>query len=156
MPEVLQVERRQTCGTHHSRRMRKDGKIPAILYGHGRKNVSLAVAAYAVVTDRRSIFWALTGAGFAVLALGTTLHVNGVAYPGVPMPLRFLTTWVPVFRIIRQANRLSVMISLSLAVLVGLGCADLFCRLDQHRTQTTSRWRPATATTLSTGQALPG
>jgi len=50
MPEVLQVEVRQTRGKRHARRMRKDGKIPAILYGHGRESVSLAVAAEAVET----------------------------------------------------------------------------------------------------------
>ena len=48
MPEVLQVEVRRTRGKRHARRMRKDGRIPAILYGHGRESVSLAVAAEAV------------------------------------------------------------------------------------------------------------
>jgi hypothetical protein len=95
--------------------------------------VSLALAFFAVVTTRRSILWMLTGIVFAVLALGTTLGVNGVAYPGVPLPFRLLVTWFPVLKIIRQANRFSIMISVSLAALVGLACADLFRRLQELR-----------------------
>jgi large subunit ribosomal protein L25 len=48
MPEVLQVEVRPTRGKHHARRMRQEGKIPAILYGHGQESVSLAVPADAL------------------------------------------------------------------------------------------------------------
>lgn len=44
MPELLQVEIRQSRGKHNARRMRKDGKIPAILYGHGQECLSLMVA----------------------------------------------------------------------------------------------------------------
>ncbi|NLE38658.1 MAG: 50S ribosomal protein L25 [Pirellulaceae bacterium] len=44
MPEVLQVESRTTRGTNNSRRLRKSGKLPAILYGHGEETVSLSVA----------------------------------------------------------------------------------------------------------------
>ena len=35
----------KTRGKRNARRMRKDGKIPAILYGHGEENVSLSVPA---------------------------------------------------------------------------------------------------------------
>ncbi|HBO45419.1 MAG TPA: 50S ribosomal protein L25 [Planctomycetaceae bacterium] len=44
MPEVLQVESRTTRGKNNSRRLRKSGKLPAILYGHGEETVSLTVA----------------------------------------------------------------------------------------------------------------
>jgi large subunit ribosomal protein L25 len=43
--DVLQVEVRETRGTRHARRMRRAGRIPAILYGHGEENVSLAIPA---------------------------------------------------------------------------------------------------------------
>ena len=43
--EVLQVDARSQLGSANSRRLRKDGKIPAILYGHGEENVCLAVSA---------------------------------------------------------------------------------------------------------------
>ena len=45
MAEVLQVEARETRGKRNARRMRQAGKIPAILYGHGKDSVALAVSA---------------------------------------------------------------------------------------------------------------
>ena len=43
--EVLNVEKRETRGTAKARQMRREGKIPAVLYGHGKENVSLIVDA---------------------------------------------------------------------------------------------------------------
>ena len=45
MAEVLQVEARETRGKRNARRMRQEGKIPAVLYGHGKDTVALAVPA---------------------------------------------------------------------------------------------------------------
>ena len=45
MAEVLQVEARKTRGKRNARRMRQEGKIPAVLYGHGKDNVALSVPA---------------------------------------------------------------------------------------------------------------
>lgn len=45
MAEELTVEVREHRGKHSNRRLRRAGKIPAVLYGHGKKNVSLAVPA---------------------------------------------------------------------------------------------------------------
>ncbi len=45
MAEVLQVEVRETRGKRNARRLRQEGKIPAVLYGHGEDNVSLSVPA---------------------------------------------------------------------------------------------------------------
>ena len=45
MSEVLNVEIREGRGTTYSRRLRKAGKLPAVLYGHGEASVSLAVPA---------------------------------------------------------------------------------------------------------------
>ncbi len=41
--EALEVEKRETTGTLRIRRMRKAGKIPAVLYGHGQGSVNLAI-----------------------------------------------------------------------------------------------------------------
>ena len=41
----LAVEPRQTKGKLHNRRLRRVGKIPAVLYGHGQESVSLCVEA---------------------------------------------------------------------------------------------------------------
>lgn len=44
MTEQLQVEKRQRLGTAAAQRLRREGKIPAVLYGHGQENQHLAVA----------------------------------------------------------------------------------------------------------------
>jgi large subunit ribosomal protein L25 len=43
MAEVLNVEVRKEAGKRHAQRLRKNGVIPAVLYGHGEQTVSLAV-----------------------------------------------------------------------------------------------------------------
>jgi large subunit ribosomal protein L25 len=53
MAEALEVEVRQGRGTRQSRRMRDNGKIPAVLYGHGEATVSLAVGHDALATVLR-------------------------------------------------------------------------------------------------------
>lgn len=60
----LAVQSRDTQGKLHNRRLRRSGKIPGILYGHGEKNVSLAVAADALTAAIRhgSRLVSLTGA----------------------------------------------------------------------------------------------
>jgi len=45
MAQELIVELRQNRGRHHNRRLRKAGRIPGVLYGHGKENFSLAVPA---------------------------------------------------------------------------------------------------------------
>ncbi len=45
MAEVLNVKKRETHGKRNAKRMRQAGAIPAILYGHGERNESLAVVA---------------------------------------------------------------------------------------------------------------
>src|SRR5436190_9769521 len=45
MAENLKVEPRKNRGTRHSKRLRAGGKVPAVLYGHGEKTVSLTVPA---------------------------------------------------------------------------------------------------------------
>ena len=43
MVDQLKVEVRDQLGTGHSRRLRRSGKVPAVLYGHGEQTVHLAV-----------------------------------------------------------------------------------------------------------------
>lgn len=45
MAELLQVELRDTRGKRNARRNRREGKLPAVLYGHGQATVSLLVPA---------------------------------------------------------------------------------------------------------------
>ena len=45
MSEVLNVEARETRGKRNSRRLRRSGRVPAILYGHDEESVSLSIGA---------------------------------------------------------------------------------------------------------------
>ena len=45
MAQQLAVDSRDTQGKRRNRRLRAVGRVPAILYGHGLENVSLAVGA---------------------------------------------------------------------------------------------------------------
>jgi large subunit ribosomal protein L25 len=45
MAEKLKVQLRESLGKRNTRRLRKAGRIPGILYGHGKKNVCLEVPA---------------------------------------------------------------------------------------------------------------
>lgn len=44
MTDVLHVEKREQTGTAATRRMRRAGRVPAVLYGHGEQNEHLSVA----------------------------------------------------------------------------------------------------------------
>jgi large subunit ribosomal protein L25 len=60
----LAVQSRADQGKHNNRRLRRAGSIPAVLYGHGLQNISLAVAADALTAAIRhgSRLVSLTGA----------------------------------------------------------------------------------------------
>jgi large subunit ribosomal protein L25 len=45
MADIIHVQRRQSRGTRYAKRLRAEGKIPAVLYGHGKENISLSVPA---------------------------------------------------------------------------------------------------------------
>jgi large subunit ribosomal protein L25 len=45
MSDQLKVEPRKNVGKRNNQRLRRDGKVPAVLYGHGEDCVSLALAA---------------------------------------------------------------------------------------------------------------
>lgn len=44
MAEVLHVEKREKFGSAATNRVRRAGKVPAVLYGHGEANAHLAIA----------------------------------------------------------------------------------------------------------------
>ncbi|KAA1259044.1 General stress protein CTC [Rubripirellula obstinata] len=50
MAEVLEVERREKVGSAATTRLRREGKVPAVLYGHGESNEHLAVPKVQVST----------------------------------------------------------------------------------------------------------
>ncbi|MCE9555264.1 MAG: 50S ribosomal protein L25 [Planctomycetes bacterium] len=48
MTEQLKVETRTTTGKRHAKRQRAEGRVPAVLYGHGQEVVGLSVEASAL------------------------------------------------------------------------------------------------------------
>jgi large subunit ribosomal protein L25 len=42
--EVLKATRREKLGTHVTRRLRKEGMTPCVIYGHGQENVHVTVS----------------------------------------------------------------------------------------------------------------
>ena len=53
MADVLNVSNREALGTSNTRRLRKTGHIPAILYGHGQDCVNLTIPANEVASAIR-------------------------------------------------------------------------------------------------------
>lgn len=64
MSDTLEMLARKAGGSRESRRLRREGLVPANLYGHGEKNVELAARRDAVeaVVRHGSLFIELTGA----------------------------------------------------------------------------------------------
>jgi len=71
---VLQAETGRRAGSSDSRRLRADGKIPAVVYGHGMDPLSVSV-------DRRELRHALSGAAGMNTILDLT--VDGTVYPSL-------------------------------------------------------------------------
>jgi len=71
---VLQAEVGRRAGSSDARRLRADGKIPAVVYGHGMDPISVSV-------DRRELRQALSGASGMNTILDLT--VEGTVYPSL-------------------------------------------------------------------------
>ena len=69
---VLQAEVGRRAGSSDARRLRADGKIPGVVYGHGMDPISVSV-------DRRELRQALSGAAGMNTILDLT--VDGTVYP---------------------------------------------------------------------------
>jgi hypothetical protein len=86
---------------------------------------------------RRAGVWALVGLVFLVLALGPVLHIHGRWRFGnagwtVPLPYQWLQR-LPVLNVARTPIRMTLMVTLALAVLAGLGLVRLAVRWPQLR-----------------------
>jgi hypothetical protein len=117
--------------------------------------VALAVAGLAFAGCRRQArFWAASAAVFAVLSLGPLLHVGGrwlFERDGVPITLplpAMLLHLLPLSSGLRVLVRFHVMVTLSLAILVGLGLAAL------REGRAPGPWRPVVTGILTGGLAL--
>ena len=80
-------------------------------------------------TRRKMLPWLVLGAGFFVLRLGSTLHINGVAYSDILLPKYYLNEILPsVFKAFRSTQRFQVGLLLPLSVLAGYGIVALRAR----------------------------
>jgi hypothetical protein len=73
---------------------------------------------------RQALPWLLGALILGVLALGSVLHVNGQALPGVPLPYALLRPTV-FGEFMRHPNRFNIVIALPIAMLVALGWREL-------------------------------
>jgi large subunit ribosomal protein L25 len=80
----LNVEKRTLQGTGASRRLRRDGRVPGILYGHG--------AAQAIEVDHNEIFHKLRLEAFHASVL--TLNVDGEQQPALLRDVQ-MHAWKP-------------------------------------------------------------
>ena len=71
---VLTAEVGRRAGSSDARRLRAEGKIPAVVYGHGMDPLSVSV-------DRRELRQALSGAAGMNTILDLT--VDGAVYPSL-------------------------------------------------------------------------
>ena len=71
---VLQAETGRRAGSSDARRLRTEGKIPAVVYGHGMDPIAVSV-------DRRELRQALSGAAGMNTILDLT--VDGTVYPSL-------------------------------------------------------------------------
>jgi large subunit ribosomal protein L25 len=104
MPEItLAAETGRPTGKRPARRLRAEGKVPAVLYGHGMAPISLAV-------DRRELRHALTGA--AGVNAVVQLEVDGTTHATVVKelqrdPVRRMVTHVD-FIVVRMDEKITV------------------------------------------------
>lgn len=93
--------------------------------------VALGLAGLGLAIQRRVWFWALTGFGFWVLALGPALRING-AGPGWWMPFALIENF-PIINITRSPDRFVIITQLCLAVCAAFGLRGLMERFAIHR-----------------------
>jgi hypothetical protein len=75
-------------------------------------------------TLRRVRFWLLALFAFVLLALGPFPRINGTAHPNIPLPYR-LVGWSLPIRSLRNPERFNIVVSLCLALVVGISMEDL-------------------------------
>jgi large subunit ribosomal protein L25 len=88
MTDVLQVEIREKLGSLATRRLRRNGKVPAVLYGHGEANQHLAIPAADVtgLVRRHSKTVQLAG-GLSETALVSDLQYDALGIQVLHMDL---------------------------------------------------------------------
>ena len=76
---VLVAETGRAAGSAHARRLRRDDRIPGVVYGHGMEPISVSVA-------RRDLRLALSGSAGSNTILDLT--IDGTVYPAIVKELQ--------------------------------------------------------------------
>jgi hypothetical protein len=96
--------------------------------------VALALALLALLRQRRrALFWAVAALCFLLLALGPKMHIGDITWQSIPeqpapntwSPYSLLNNLVPFMRISRSVSRFALMVQLCVAVLAGIGMAQV-------------------------------
>jgi hypothetical protein len=85
--------------------------------------VGLALAAL-LARRKESAFWLISALLWIVLAAGSALRFNGAVQAGIPLPYRFIGQLFPISTI-RAPDRFNLLVTISLAILAGLGAAHV-------------------------------
>lgn len=101
---------------------------PADLHWSGTSYIGFLPASLIVLglisraTRRKMLPWLALAALFFVLRLGSTLHINGVVYPDIPLPKHFLNEILPsVFKAFVETHRFQIGFLLPFSLLAGYG-----------------------------------
>ena len=93
------------------------GFIPLLLIGIGLYHKSTRI---------KMLPWLIPFAAFFLLRLGSTLNVNGIAYPAILLPKHFLNHALPfVFQAFTDSDHFQIGLLLPFAILSGYGVAGL-------------------------------
>lgn len=95
--------------------------------------VALALAIIAVIKIKPARIWGVWFLLFALISLGPTLRINGAEFD-LPMPFDALLE-IPLIKGNRYPSRWSVMLTLSLAVMVGYGLAWIMQKVVRSKYQ---------------------
>lgn len=104
----------------------------------GYATAALALLGF-IVFARRNRMWLGIALGFAILAMGPLLHINGKSEfdldgLGVNVPMPFLLLhYIPIIRENRVPNRYSILVVIALSVLVAYAVWWVTWKLAQHR-----------------------
>ncbi|MCY3976926.1 MAG: hypothetical protein OXG23_02395 [Chloroflexi bacterium] len=83
-------------------------------------------------TRRAMLPWLILAAGFFVLRLGSTLSINGVAYPDILLPKYYLNEIFPsVFKSFNATKRFNIGFFLPFSLLAGYGVIALRAKMPQ-------------------------
>lgn len=103
----------------------------------GLATLALTIAAIWLANKKRQIkslaVWLVLAAGFLIMALGTSLVLDGQVFEPLHLPYYWVYRYVPFFNIIRATGRIFVLSILGWSVLAGLGITFLLEKLPHRR-----------------------